>query len=114
MPGFRPRGVYVHPDVEITYSAIEMGARQGRKVESSLWKSFQHAVKRVKLDGQWGEVIPQIPRYFVDHYGARNLYCVDLALFHRAFYTIEDRDVIFLDLVDHTEYDRWFGRTGRR
>jgi hypothetical protein len=32
---------------------------------------------------------------------------VDLG-FHRCFYTIEGRDVIFLDLVDHEQYDRWF------
>jgi hypothetical protein len=35
-----------------------------------------------------------------------NLYCVDLPAFHRLFYTIRDRDVIVLDLVDHREYDR--------
>jgi len=83
-------------------------------MESSLWRNFQHAVERVKVDGQWGEVVPDIPTFFIERYGVRNLYCVDLSSFHRAFYTIERRDVVFLDLMDHANYDRLFGRRGRR
>jgi hypothetical protein len=105
MPGFRPHAVVIHPDVQRDYDRIEAGARAGRKEESALWKSFQTAVSRLKLDGQWGEVVPRVPRHFQDRYGARNLYCVDLAFFHRCFYTIEGRDVIFLGLVDHPTYD---------
>jgi hypothetical protein len=86
----------------------------GRKHDAALWKSFQTAVGRIKLDGQWGEVIPRVPAYFVERYGVRHLYCVDLAFFHRAFYTIEGRDVVFLDLVDHATYDRWFPGRRRR
>jgi hypothetical protein len=110
--GFRPSGVIFHPEVEPIYAAIESGYRAGRKEEAALWRSFQTALLRIKSDGQWGEVIPRIPSYFVERYGARNLYCIDLAFFHRAFYTIEGRDVIFLDLVDHGTYSKWF--PGRR
>jgi hypothetical protein len=39
---------------------------------------------------------------------------VDLAFFHRAFYTIEARDVVFLDIVDHARYDEWFPGRKRR
>jgi hypothetical protein len=69
-------------------------------------------VECIKRDGQWGEVIPSIPLHFA-RYGVRNLYCVDLPAFHRAFYTIQKRDVVFLDLVDHRTYDRLFGRRSR-
>lgn len=69
-------------------------------------------LSRVRADGQWGEVIPRIPAYFRRTYGVANLYCVDLAFFHRAFYAIFHRAVIFLDLVDHPTYSRWF--PGRR
>ena len=112
MPGFAPAAVVIHPDVEPEYHRIAAGARANRKEEAALWKSFQTAVTRIKLDGQWGEVIPRIPPYFVEHYGVSNLYCIDLAFFHRAFYTIEGKDVIFLDLADHEQYSRWF--PGRR
>ncbi len=114
MPGFRPHRVILHPDVEDAYASIEAAAKAGRKEAAALWKSFQTAVARVKDDGQWGEVIPRPPAHFVERYGARNLYCVDLAFFHRAFYTIQDRDVIFLDLVDHAKYDKRFPGRGRR
>ena len=114
MPGFRPNRVILHHEVEESYAAVEAAAAAGRKEGAALWKSFQAAIARVKTDGQWGEVIPKIPAYFAKRYGARNLYCIDLAFFHRAFYTIQGRDVIFLDLVDHPTYDKWFPGRKRR
>lgn len=59
-------------------------------------------------------MIPRLPAYFTDRYGAQNLYCIDLAFFHRAFYTIEERAVILLDIVDHAKYDKWFPGGRRR
>ncbi len=114
MPGFRPDRVLIHPDVERAYAELETASHEGRKQASALWKSFEHSVERVRQDGQWGEVIPRIPRYFSSRYHVANLYCVDLAFFHRVFYTIEGRDVIFLDLVDHKRYDKWFPGRKRR
>jgi hypothetical protein len=34
--------------------------------------------------------------------------CLDLTTFHRYFYTIVNRSVILLDIVDHPTYDQWF------
>jgi hypothetical protein len=73
MPGFRPAHVIIHPDLERAYVELEAGARQGRKEPGAIWKSFQKALDRVKADGQWGEVIPRVPSYFAERYGARNL-----------------------------------------
>lgn len=114
MPGFRPVAVIVHPDIQAQYDQLEAEARRGTQPAQAVWKAFRTAVARVKADGQWGEVIPRagIPARFVRAYGVSNLYCVDLAGFRRCFYTIRHRDVIFLDIVDHPTYDRWFG--GRR
>ena len=111
MPGFRPERIIVHPAVLSVYANLERDAHHGRKEAAAIWKSFQRALSRIRLDGQWGEVIPRIPAYFLRTYDVPNLYCVDLAFFHRAFYTIFHRDVVFLDLVDHDQYNRWF--TGR-
>ena len=102
----------VHPDVQAVFDKIESRAAKGNKRGAALWKSFLKAKDRIREDGQWGEVIPRIPRFFAKRYGATNLYCVDLALFHRVFYTIVGRDVVFLDLVDHEQYDKW--SPGRR
>jgi len=114
VPAFCPTRIVIHPDVRRTYEEVESRARQGRKLESALWKSFQHALGRLREDGQWGEVIPSIPRYFTEAYEVPNLYCIDLAFFHRAFYTIFARDIVLLDLVDHERHDQLFGRRGRR
>lgn len=111
MAAFKPRSVRLHPDVEAAYDALGRAAAAGRTPEASVWKSLQVAIARVKREGLWGEVIPlgKAPAVLRRKYGIANLYCVDLAHFHRAFHTIEGREVIFLDLVDHATYDKWFG-----
>lgn len=113
MPGFRPERIVIHPSVQSVYAKLEADAKLGRKEAAAVWKSLRRAVSQIRADGQWGEVIPRIPAYFLRTYGVPNLYCVDLAFFHRAFYTIFHRDVVFLDLVDHDRYDEWFRGRGR-
>lgn len=116
MPGFRPTSIRVHPAVEGTYAGLERAARWGKKPESAIWKSFTTALSRIRADAQWGEIIPHahIPQAFRRRYIAlANLYCVDLAGFRRCFYTIEGRVVVFLDLVDHAQYDKWFGKKSK-
>ncbi|MDE1822227.1 MAG: hypothetical protein KGJ23_12185 [Euryarchaeota archaeon] len=107
---FRPRSVVAHGALTGEYARWEADARAGRQPAPAIWKGLQTAILRLKLDGQWGEVIPprHIPAHFRSRYGVENLYCVDLASFHRLFYTILDRDVILLDIVDHATYDEWF------
>ena len=113
---FGPDELIVHEDAELSYEAWEVLAARGRQPAQAVWNSILTAVARIRTNAQWGEVIRRshIPRYFREKYGVSNLYCVDLAAFHRVFYTIANRNVIFLDLVDHPTYDKWFpGRRAR-
>lgn len=113
---FRPDAIVVHSDLQDAYSAWESLALRGDQPARAIWRSLQTALSRIRVDGQWGDVIRQdlIPAYFRERYGVSNLYCVDLAAFHRGFYTIANRTVILLDIVDHPAYDRWFpGRRSR-
>ena len=113
---FRPDEIIVHEDVEGSHQSWEALASQHRQPAQAVWKSLQVVVGRLRADAQWGELIKQasIPSYFRVKYGVSNLYCVDLAAFHRCFYTIANRSVILLDIVDHPTYDKWFpGRRGR-
>lgn len=107
---FEPNKVVVHPELEDQYDAWGSAAGKGEQPAQAIWNSFKTALWRIKNDGQWGEVIPKsdIPAYFQERYGVENLYCVDLASFHRCFYTIVHRDIVVLDLVDHDTYDQWF------
>ena len=105
---FRPRVVVIHPLVQPKFDILEKQSEGGKQPAQAIRKSLQTAVARIKNDGQWGEVIPtdSIPRIYVSRYGIKNLYCVDLAHFYRLLYTIRERDVVIVDLVDHAEYDR--------
>jgi len=113
MPAIRPDRLKVHPYVEASHAELRRLAAEGRKRESSIWRSLVRAVERISVDAQWGEVIRPVPRYFAERYEAENLYCVDLASFHRVFYTMDHREVILLDIVDHRTYDKWFPGRGR-
>ena len=113
---FRPDAIVIHPDLEESYAAWEALATRQEQPAQAIWKSLRTVLARIRVDGQWGEVVRQgsIPAYFRERYGVSNLYCVDLAAFHRIFYTIANRSVILLDIVDHPAYDRWFpGRRSR-
>lgn len=107
---FRPVALRIHPDIEESYAGLEREARARRPPAAAIWKSLQTCLRRIRVDGQWGEVVPprQIPAYFRERYGATNLYCIDLASFHRGFSTLYFREVILLDIVDHGTYDKWF------
>jgi hypothetical protein len=112
----RPDEIIVHHDVDDAYAAWEALAMRGRQPAQSVWNSLQTCLNRIRESAQWGEVIRReaIPSYFREKYGVSNLYCVDLAAFHRGFYTIANRSVILLDVVDHPTYDRWFPGRRRR
>lgn len=109
---FQPASVTVHPTAQRKLDSVRKEAREGRQPAASILKALHTVVERIKDDGQWGEVIParSIPVVFSRNFGVKNLYCVDLPAFHRLFYTIRDRDVIVIDLVNHREYDRLMAR----
>jgi hypothetical protein len=113
---FKPEEIRVHQDVLSAYESWESLANQGRQPAQAVWNSLQAAMTRVRNDAQWGDIIRQdaIPSYFRERYGVSNLYCLDLSAFHRGFYTIANRSIVLLDIVDHPTYDKWFpGRRSR-
>ena len=113
---FRPEEIIIHDDVREAYQSWEDLANQDRQPAQAVWKSLQNCILRLRIDGQWGELIRQrfIPAYFCEKYGVTNLYCMDLAAFHRCFYTIANRAIVLLDIVDHPTYDKWFPGRRRR
>lgn len=111
-PSFAADTVRIHPRVQSTYDTIQRDAVAGRVPAAAIWKGLELAFERAARSAQFADNIPtkRIPRFFRERYGVPNLYCVDLADFHRAFYTIRERFVVFLDVVDHRTYDKLFGR----
>jgi hypothetical protein len=114
-PSFAADAVRIHPDCQTQYDRLEKDARDGRKPGASIWKSLQAAFQRAKRSAQFADPIPvrSIPRHFRERYDVSNLYCVDLADFHRGLYTLVGRVVVFLDVVDHAQYDKWFPNKGK-
>jgi plasmid stabilization system protein ParE len=100
---FSPDEIIVHDELEPSYGSWKILANQNRQPAQAVWRSLQTAIIRLRSNAQWGEVVRQelIPRYFRERYGVSNLYCLVLAAFHRCFYTIANRAVIPLDIVDH-------------
>jgi hypothetical protein len=115
-PSFKADDFRIHPGHDAAYRALEDAAAQGQKPQQAIWKRFQAARLMLAQDPLWGEVIrgPAIPTYFRDTYDVQNLYCIDLKGDVRCFYTIDERDVIFLDIVDHDQYDKWFAPKGQK
>ena len=105
---FRPTSISVSPDAQERFDQLNRKAAEGKQPEQAIWKAFLSAVARIRIDGQWGEIIPlrSIPHSYSRDFGVTNLYCIHLPSFHRLFYTIRDRDVIMLEIVDHRQYDR--------
>lgn len=115
MPSFRASEVIIHPDVDDAYRTLEKQASAGAQPAAAIWKSLQTTFARAKTSAQFADPIPikRIPAHFRQTYGVQNLYCADLAWFWRAFYTMVGRRVVFLDLVDHRQYDAWFASKGK-
>jgi hypothetical protein len=111
---FRPRSVTIHPATQSKFDDLGRDALKREPPAQAIWKALGTSVLRIKADGQWGEVIPpsSIPRAFSERYGLTNLYCVDLPSFHRMFYTVGDRDIVIIELIDHREYDRLMRHSG--
>lgn len=102
-PGFRAERFRIHPEWKDAYLELKAAADRSIKPQAGIWKRFEAARQRLEADPQWGEVIRagHIPDYFRDRYAVENLYCIDLKGDVRCFYMIDERDVIFLDIVDH-------------
>lgn len=115
-PAFRAETFRIHPDQDATYAALEQAALDGVKPQQGIWKRFLAARLMLEQDPLWGDVIPaaDIPDYFRTKYGVENLYCLDLKGDVRGFYTINERDILFLDIVDHDVYDNWFPPKGQK
>jgi|HubBroStandDraft_1064217.scaffolds.fasta_scaffold135624_1 hypothetical protein len=83
----RPDSILVHEDLRLDYESWEALSARHHQPAQAVWKSLQSCLVRLRADAQWGEVVRQgfIPAYFRERYGVTNLYCMDLAAFHRCF-----------------------------
>ena len=85
--------------------------------EIKLWNGIQRAFDFILQNPFYGENAKKklIPKYYVQKYGANNLFIVDLPFFWRMIYTISSEKIeivcFILDIFTHKEYDKRFGFT---
>lgn len=98
------------------YRRLEEAAKGPQKPQQAIGKRLQAAKVMIQADSQWGEAVRrnEIPADFRSRYQVENLYCVDPKNDVRCFYTIDEQDVVFLDIVDHKEHDKWCPPKGQR
>ena len=83
--------------------------------EIKLWNGIQRAFDFILQNPFYGENAKKklIPKYYVQKYGANNLFIVDLPFFWRMIYTISSEKIeivcFILDIFTHKEYDKKFG-----
>lgn len=92
---------------------LELKKRTDKESKSML-RSFERIKEIIKENPQYGDPISKdkIPKKYLD-LGINNLYRVELSNFWRALYTIEGDQInvllFFLDIVDHSIYNKLFG-----
>ncbi|MHB1261031.1 MAG: hypothetical protein ACYC2H_04870 [Thermoplasmatota archaeon] len=113
--------------IEVIFSdAAEAGEvalkKSKAKEAASIRRRIAYYRERLLADCLEGEVIPcPLPKKAkaleARHGPLANLYCCDLPDFWRLLYTIVRADgkpyVYVLEIVDHSDYDKWFPGKGR-
>ncbi len=83
--------------------------------EITLWKGIQRMFDLIQDNPFYGENAKkkQIPKYYIDKYGVKNLFIADLPLFWRMVYSLESDKIeiisFVMDIFDHKDYNKRFG-----
>ena len=87
------------------------------KIERSILSAIIKKVELIKSDPHYGDPIAKdlIPSFYINKYGIRNLFRVELPNYWRMLYSLRDGETkveiiaFVLDLVDHPTYNKKFG-----
>ena len=101
------REVYDYLNKEATISKNEM----------TLLKAIKQKIEFIKANPHYGNPLSKrlIPKEYVEKYGITNLFRVELPVFWRMLYTLEEGETkieiiaFILDVIDHSIYNKKFG-----
>ena len=87
------------------------------KTDAMILKAVKNKINLVKENPHYGDPISKklIPKEYVERYGIRNLFRIELPNFWRMIYSLTDGDTkieiiaFVLDIFDHKEYNKKFG-----
>ncbi len=108
--------VILSEEAEEAYKYLNEHASES-KIDLSILNSINNKVELIKANPHYGKPISKslIPREYMDNFGIKNLFRVELARYWRMLYTLTDGEstveiiAFVLDIIDHKKYDTKFG-----
>ena len=90
---------------------------QNNKFENSILKAFTKKKDLIKINRHYGDAISKdkIPKEYINKYGIKNLFRVELPHYWRMIYTLTNNDneveiiSFVLDIFNHEDYNKKFG-----
>ncbi len=97
------------------FEKLNERAKQGDSESVLLIKIIEKGIQKLKYDYKYGNQISKnrIPKEYVENYGIKNLWKLNLSSFWRLIYTVRGTEIevisVLLEVLDHKKYDRKFG-----
>lgn len=108
--------IILSPEAEEVYKYL-VEKSEDNKFENSILKAFTKKKDLIKVNRHYGDAISKdkIPKKYIDEYGIKNLFRVELPHYWRMIYTLtnnnSDIEIIgfILDIFSHEDYNKVFG-----
>ena len=108
--------IILSPEAEEVYNYLVKEATEN-KFEKSILNSFIKKKDLIKINRHYGDAISKdkIPKKYVDKFGIKNLFRVELPHYWRMIYTLtnNEKDVeiicFILNIFSHEKYNKVFG-----
>jgi len=97
------------------FEKLKKRSRKGDGESLKLVKLIEKGINKLKYNYKYGDHISKekIPKEYIEKYGVKNLWKLDLSSFWRLIYTVKGSEVevisVILEVLDHKKYDRKFG-----
>ena len=97
------------------FEKLKQRAKQGDGESVKLVKLIKKGINKLKYDYKYGDHVSKekIPKEYIEKYGVKNLWKLDLSSFWRLIYTVRGTEIevisVLLEVLDHKKYDRKFG-----
>jgi len=110
--------VFLYPNAREACEKLKEKAPNS-KIERSILNGLKNKFELIKADAECGNKVKRrrYPDSYVREYGITNLYRLELPDFWRMFYSLSNEGdwvvAYVIDIMDHNEYNRVFGRKKR-
>lgn len=102
-------------DFEKQFSELQESANRGDSDSALLVKLIQNGIEKLKFNYKHGDHVSRekIPVEYVEKYGVKNLWKLNLSQYWRLIYTVKGSEIevisVLLEVLDHKGYNRKFG-----